>query len=80
MRRDLEKLIFLKLSPPVDGWEVYFRTVAAYRFPGISDIHSDSGVLKNKLGVILCSENIDGMEGVIATGCIVVGFLFGKAS
>ena len=47
---------FLNLPPPADGWEIYFRTVAAYRFPGISDIHYDSRVLKNKLGGIICSR------------------------
>ena len=47
---------FLNLPPPADGQEIYFRTMAAYRFPGISDIHYDSRVLKNKLGVIICSR------------------------
>ena len=54
--RETWRVNFLNFPPPVDGWKVYFRTVAAYRFPGISDIHSDARVLKNKLGVILCSR------------------------
>ena len=54
--RETWRVNFLNFPLPVDSRQVYFRTVAAYRFPGIFDIHSDSRVLKNKLGVILCSR------------------------